>query len=83
MNLLGFFSVLGVIPIVHLTCAQTTGGGGRPSAIGAGTTRFADEDANDVGAAVVRAIAPAGKHVQRVATETGAPLFQDKTQVCV
>ena len=83
MKLLGFFSALGVMPIVYLTCAQTTGGGGRPSAVGAGTTRFAEEDVNDVGAAGVRAIAPAGKHVERVATKPRRRMDESRTLVCL
>ena len=58
MKLRGVFVALGVWPIVHVTHAQATAGGGRPSAIGAGTPRFAEENICDAGVAAVRAIAP-------------------------
>ena len=53
MKLLGVFSALGVWHIVHLTCAQVTGGG-----IGAGETNFAEGGISGVGVAAVHAIAP-------------------------
>ena len=57
MKLLGGFLALGVVPIVDLTCAQVVGGSGRPSAVRAGMTRFAEEAVSDVGVAQVHAIA--------------------------
>lgn len=51
-----FWFALGVVPIIHLTCAQTIGGG-RPSSIRGGVTRFADENISDVGVTAVHAIA--------------------------
>ena len=63
MKLLGVLFFLGVWPIVYLTHAQATAGGGRPSAIGAGTARFAEKTICDVGVAAVRAIAPEEENV--------------------
>lgn len=57
MKLLGFALALGVAPIIHLTCAQATGDGGRPSATRAGISRFAEEDVPVVGVVAVHAVA--------------------------
>ena len=57
MKLLGFLLALGMEPIVYLTCAQVTGGGGLPSAIPAGISRFAEEDIPYAGVTAVHAIA--------------------------
>ena len=62
MKLLGMFLALGVKPAVHLTCAQVTGGG-RPSTIRAGVSRFTEDDIPDVGVAAVHAIAPDDERV--------------------
>ena len=65
MKLLGFFLALGMEPIVYLTCAQVTGGGGLPSAIPAGISRFAEEDIPYAGVTAVHAIAPDEEKVAR------------------
>ena len=58
------FLALGVVPPVHLTCAQVTGGGGGgPSAIRAGTARFAKEAIPYAGVAAVHAIDPGDDQV--------------------
>ena len=58
MNLLRVIFTLGVLAIVHFTCAEFVGGGGgRPSGIGAGERRLAEEGIVDVGVVQVHAIA--------------------------
>ena len=63
MKLHGIFLAFGVVPTVRLTCAQVTGGGGRPSAIRGAITRFAKEDISDVGVTAVHAIASGDEQV--------------------
>ena len=58
MKLSGMFLAFGVVPLVHLACAQVTGGGGGggPSAIRAGTARFTEEEIPYAGVAAVHTI---------------------------
>ena len=59
MKLRGIFLALGVQPVVHLTCAQ-----GRPPAVRASTSRFAEDDVPNVGVVAVHAIAPGDEQIE-------------------
>ena len=63
MKLPGAFWTLGVLSVVHPTYAEVTGGGGLPSTIRAGVSRFAEEDVSDVGGRLMHAIAPEEEEV--------------------
>ena len=84
MKLLGIALALGVQPIVHLTRAQVTGGGGRPPAVRASISRFAEDDVSNVGIVAVHAIAPGDEQIADMqAKAIGAELKQQNEGIVV